>query len=97
MDTHLTPQSWIVFPRQYKNGRTVCVNFKERLPVFKNVKIVKIESKQEMKKFAEKINFDLTIKKHSTQNFKNPLLTSNNIKNQIYEKDFTIFNYPKLF
>ena len=49
------------------------MNFKERLPVFKNVKIVKIESKQEMKKFAEKINFDLTIKKHSTQNFKNPL------------------------
>ena len=99
LDTHLTPQSWIVFPRQYKNGRTVCVNFKEKLPVFKNVKIVKIESKQEMKKFAEKINFDLTIKKHSTQNFKNPLLTSNNIKSiyQIYEKDFTIFNYPKLF
>ena len=60
---------------------------------------MKIESKKEIlfaKKFAEKINFDLTIKKHSTQNFKNPLLTSN-LKSiyQIYykklSKNFNLF------
>ena len=97
MNGHLTPQHWIFYLRKREKGEIIITSTKKH-PIFKNVEIIKIEDREALTKFCEKIGYDVNRKIHNTQKIEDPELTPDVIKiiNKIYKDDFKIFGYPKL-
>ena len=85
--------------QKIENGAIFFIdNTTKKHPIFKNVEIIKIEDREALTKFCEKIGYDVNRKLNNTQKFEDPELTPDVIKviNKIYKDDFKIFGYPKL-
>ena len=85
MNGHLTPQHWIFYPKKRK--RRNYNHSTKKHPIFKNVEIIKIEDREALTKFCEKIGYDVNRKIHNTQKIEDPELTPDVIKiiNKIYK------------
>ena len=60
---HLTPQHWIFYPSKNENGAIFFIdNTTQKHPIFKNVEIIKIEDREALTKFCEKIGYDVNRK-----------------------------------
>lgn len=90
LDEHIQPQHWILDNPSYKFLKTLSVNKHQ-------ITILKMDSTEDMSKFAEATGFDFSQRANSTDNIAAPTTISNDsltILNHIYRQDFEDFGYP---